>query len=405
MRDVGRSEARARSASRACRDLGLPDAFTGAIRSGEGRIEHEHPRRRLERVRPRAGERRRPGRSIPTASTPPSPRALGAGRGHRGLDRHARTSPSTACRRRASTRPTCCSGGATRRTARCRDEIVDRVAAARPRGHGPDRPALRPLLEDLQAADGHALHPALARGRRARAALGRSTASHPIAAGLGDRDRAPERGDVRRALPRARAAGDRVHLLVRGRRGVPLRPDLPARRGPDLLLPPRPRDLPDLPRRQRPDRAAQRRALGPQPGARLDATSPRRRTCPSTQAPRADRREGRHRCTRPARRASGERGTAAPHPRHRRHRAPPRRALRAHPRLQRRRRRRHQPRARPRLRRRPRHPARLRHPRRGARLGRVRRRGQLDARRRPQATTLAAPRRRQAGLLREAAGA
>ena len=44
---------------------------------------------------------------------------------------------------------------------------------ARPRRDGPDRPPLGPLLEDLPAADGHDLRPQVARGGRARAALGR----------------------------------------------------------------------------------------------------------------------------------------------------------------------------------------------------------------------------------------
>ncbi len=56
-----------------------------------------------------------------------------------------------------------------------KDEIVDRVQRARARRHGPDRPALRPLLEDLQAPDGHHLQPEVARDRRDRSASGSSS--------------------------------------------------------------------------------------------------------------------------------------------------------------------------------------------------------------------------------------
>ena len=53
------------------------------------------------------------------------------------------------------------------------DAVVDRVQRAGPRRDGPDRPPLRPPLEDLPAPDGHDLRPEVARGRRARADLGR----------------------------------------------------------------------------------------------------------------------------------------------------------------------------------------------------------------------------------------
>ena len=53
--------------------------------------------------------------------------------------------------------------------------------------------------------------------------------NHPIAPGSTPFRRPADR-DVRRALPGARADGDGVHQLVRRRRGVPLRPYLPARR-------------------------------------------------------------------------------------------------------------------------------------------------------------------------------
>ena len=52
------------------------------------------------------------------------------------------------------------------------DEIVERVAEARLGRHGADRAALRPFLEDLHAADGHAVLAEMARGGRARAHLG-----------------------------------------------------------------------------------------------------------------------------------------------------------------------------------------------------------------------------------------
>ena len=54
--------------------------------------------------------------------------ALNADTGDFRDDRDACRSRSTACRRRGSTRPTCCSGGATRPTATVDDEIVERVA-------------------------------------------------------------------------------------------------------------------------------------------------------------------------------------------------------------------------------------------------------------------------------------
>ena len=56
------------------------------------------------------------------------------------------------------------------RPGRRRDRRARR--GARLGGHGADRAPLRPPLEDLQAADGRAGEPALARGGRARAALG-----------------------------------------------------------------------------------------------------------------------------------------------------------------------------------------------------------------------------------------
>ena len=51
-------------------------------------------------------------------------------------------------------------------------------AAAGARGHGPDRPALRPLLEDLQAHDGHQLRPAWREADEKTPVGGRTRAPH-----------------------------------------------------------------------------------------------------------------------------------------------------------------------------------------------------------------------------------
>ena len=91
---------------------------------------------------------------------------------------------------------------------------------------------------------------------------------HPITRGHRRPLHAPGRGDVRRVLRRAGAGGHGVHQLVHRRRGVPQRADVQARRGQDLLLPPRPRDVPDLPRRQRPEGDRKRASAGPPRPAR-----------------------------------------------------------------------------------------------------------------------------------------
>jgi trehalose utilization protein len=52
--------------------------------------------------------------------------------------------------------------------------------------------------------------------------------SHPIAQGLGSSFRSPTRKCMESRSP-CRSRGDSVHLVVRGRRGVPLRHDLAAR--------------------------------------------------------------------------------------------------------------------------------------------------------------------------------
>ena len=59
-------------------------------------------------------------------------------------------------------------------------------AEARLGRHGPDRAALRPLLQDFQAPDGHALLAEMARGGRARTRSGSINRGHPIAQGLGE---------------------------------------------------------------------------------------------------------------------------------------------------------------------------------------------------------------------------
>ena len=73
--------------------------------------------------------------------------------------------------------------------------------------------------------------------------------SHPIAAGLGEYFELPyeEMYGERFDIPHPDEHG--VHLVVRRRRGVPLGLHLGARPRPHLLLPPRPRGLPDLLRR------------------------------------------------------------------------------------------------------------------------------------------------------------
>ena len=67
------------------------------------------------------------------------------------------------------------------------------------RWHGTDRPPLRPLLEDIQGADGHELRPEVARGERQRADLDRQpgASDHP---GLPRVHRHRAGGDVRRAF-------------------------------------------------------------------------------------------------------------------------------------------------------------------------------------------------------------
>ena len=152
---------------------------------GAGGRERHDPSRRLERVRPRAGERRSSATSIPTASTPPSPPALDEDKGINAttatLDQPEHGLPPT---RLDETDVLLWWGH--KAHGEVDDAIVERVAAARLGGHGPDRAPLRPLLEDLQAADGHAL--LACNGARPASASGSGSInrSHPIAAGLGE---------------------------------------------------------------------------------------------------------------------------------------------------------------------------------------------------------------------------
>ena len=262
------------------------------------------PSRRLERVRPRARERHSSARIYPDGIHAAIAAALNADDGIDASDRHPRPArerppprPAQGHRRPPLVGPQGPPQG------RRRHRRPRRPAG--PRGHGPHRPPLRALLEDLQAPDGHPLLPPLARGRRARAPLGHQPLP-PDPRRPRRPHRAPERGDVRRALPRPRAARDHPHLLVRGRRGLPLRPDLPARRRPHLLLPPRPRDLPHLPRPHRPAGSSATPSTGPTTPPPPGPTSPRARTSPSTRPPRRSPRRAPP-CTSPARRATGDR--------------------------------------------------------------------------------------------------
>ena len=66
-------------------------------------------------------------------------------------------------------------------------------------------------------------------------------------------------------IPGARRA--RVRLLLRRRRGVPLRRRLPPRQGQGLLLQPRRPGVPRLPPERDPARAGQRRGVGPPRGS------------------------------------------------------------------------------------------------------------------------------------------
>ena len=171
---------------------------------------------------------------------------LGAarGQGDRGDDRHAAGARARADRKAARVDRRAALVGP-RRAWRGQGRGRRARRAARLGRHGADRAPLRALFEDLQAADGHALLAEMARGGRARARLGDQPRPPDRARGRRmHRDRRDR--DVWRALRRAGADGDGVRVLVRGRRGVPLRHDLAARRRQDLLFLAGPRDLSDL---------------------------------------------------------------------------------------------------------------------------------------------------------------
>ena len=212
-----------------------------------------------------------------------------------------------------------------------------------------------------------------------------------------------QHGNVWRTVRRARAAGDGVHLVVRGRRGVPLRPHLPARRRPHLLFRPGPRDLSDLPPCRCPHDPAQRRATGRTIRPSRGRRSTTRRTCRSTR-PRSRWSRKVRGCMPTAKPGCGSDAEAAP-AWHRRHRRPPHRRVRGDPRMQDRRLRRRRTRPRQDICRGKRHRPRLRRARCGDRLGRVRRRHQLHAGWRAHGDDAGADCRRQARLLRKAAGA
>ena len=288
------------------------------------------PHHRLERVRARAREPGRPG--VLSRRHPRRHRRGAQGRpGDRGRDRNApraRARPAAGAARRDRRAALVGAQGAWR--GRRRGRRARRPAG--PRGHGPDRAALRPLLQDLQAADGHALQLALARGGRARAALGRSTA----------RTRSSPASATAIELPNEEMYGEPFLVpepmetvfvsWFEGGEVFRSGHDLAARRRADLLLPPGARDLSDLPRPGDPHRAPQRRPLGAQPGAAL-ARRGRGAERAGRQGAREDHPEGRLAAPSAARRASGDRREAAPDARHRGDGARPCRAVRADARL------------------------------------------------------------------------
>ena len=116
------------------------------------------------------------------------------------------------------------------------------------------------------------------------------------------------------------ADGDGVRLLVPGRRGVPLRPDLAARRRQHLLLLARPRDLPDLspaPRVRQVLRNAVHWAYNPAPRWTRHRGAP---NVPIDKAPETHRDARARACTPTARRGSGEqKPVRVLAPRHRQH--------------------------------------------------------------------------------------
>ena len=298
----------------------LPPALNEAPEEG---ARHD-PSRRLERVRPRARERHRP-RDLPrrhprrhrrrprtptTASTPPPPPS---------------TSPSTACPPTASTDTDVllwwghkAHGAGRRRHRRPR-------RPARPRGHGPDRPPLRPLLEDLQAPDGHPLL-ACAGARPASASgSGSSTAPTRSCSGLGDRLELPN--EEMYGEPFLVPEPLETVLISWFEGGEVFRSGLTYQRGAGRIFYFRPghETYPTYHDADRPADPAQRRPLGLQPRRRL-ARRRRGPERPRRQGPGEDHPEGRHPAQ--ARRGGlpvtrpGHPAPAPAHPRHRRHRPP-----------------------------------------------------------------------------------
>ena len=148
--------------------------------------------------------------------------------------------------------------------------------------HGADRPPLRAFLQDLQAPDGLALRPELARGRRARAASGWSIPGHPIAAGL------PQYFELEMeemyGEPFTVPEPLETVFIAWFQGGEVFRSGLTYRRGAGNIFyfQPGPRDLSDLSRRERRQGAAQCGQLGLQPDGRRRSTSTLRRTGRST---------------------------------------------------------------------------------------------------------------------------
>ena len=172
------------------------------------------------------------------------------------------------------------------------DEVVERVHRHVLSGHGAGRAALRPLVEDLQEADGHDLHAALAQRARPRAGLdGRPDA--PDRRGRA----APASSSTRRRCTASTSTSRRPDELVfisSFSGGEVFRSGCTFRRGHGKIFYFRPgdQDYPDLPPQGRPPGDRQRRRLGPHRPARAraaDAAAVRDRTTSSTATATPDR--------------------------------------------------------------------------------------------------------------------
>ena len=141
IRDVGRAAAAARPSTR-------PDASRASETAGD-----DDPGHRLERVPPGTVRRGRSGRSTRTASTRRSPTACAAA----GFEVRTATldEPEHGLTDAVLAETDVLTWWGHVAHDEVDDAVVDRVQRARPRRDGPDRPPLRPLLEDLPAADGH----------------------------------------------------------------------------------------------------------------------------------------------------------------------------------------------------------------------------------------------------------